>query len=310
MKMNVQITTTKQDIKTLLLNYNIGAFLDYKNLSFGYANENFKVTTSEKDVLFRLCKQQSKKDIEKEIHLMTELKQNDYPTSYPILDKKGNHIHELNGHFCLIYEFIEGSQPELNIETAGEIGIAAAKLALIKVKPIYKKVNAISFENCISIISEFKDAKYQYPEIYAYFKEQTFYLKDFISNNLPKGIIHGDYFPDNTIFNGNKLKAIIDFEEFAYVSLLFDLAMAINGFCFKDNTLQIELMNETVRTYNEIRKLTEPEKHVLHYYIQWAAHGMLYWHLRNNMLYELNETQVERVKELMNRVKTLRQNTI
>jgi len=310
MKMNVQITTTKQDIKTLLLNYNIGAFLDYKNLSFGYANENFKVTTSEKDVLFRLCKQQSKKDIEKEIHLMTELKQNDYPTSYPILDKKGNHIHELNGHFCLIYEFIEGSQPELNIETAGEIGIAAAKLALIKVKPIYKKVNAISFENCISIISEFKDAKYQYPEIYAYFKEQTFYLKDFISNNLPKGIIHGDYFPDNTIFNGNKLKAIIDFEEFAYDSLLFDLAMAINGFCFKDNTLQIELMNETVRTYNEIRKLTEPEKHVLPYYIQWAAHGMLYWHLRNNMLYELNETQVERVKELMNRVKTLRQNTI
>ena len=308
--MNIQITTTEQDIKTVLLNYNLGEVLSCKNLSFGYANENFKVTTSQNDILFRLCKQQSKEDIEKEIHLMTELKQNDYPTSYPIPDKNGNYIHKLTDHFCLIYEFITGSQPDLNIETAGEIGIAAAKLAIIKVKPFYKKVNAISFKNCLNIIGEFKDAKYQYPTVYNYFKEQTFYLKDFISNNLPKGIIHGDYFPDNTIFKGNKLKAIIDFEEFAYDTLLFDLAMAINGFCFKENVLQKELMDETIRTYNTIRKLTEAEKHVLPYYIQWAAHGMLYWHLRNNMLNELNETQVKRVNELMNRVKKLRQNTI
>jgi len=310
MTLHVQITTTEQDIKTVLQNYNLGEVVNYKNLSFGYANENFKVTTSKQAILFRLCKQQTEKDIKKEIHLMTELKQNDFPTSYPIADKKGNYIHQLNGHCCLIYEFIEGTQPELNVETAGEIGIAVAKLAQIKVNPIYKKVNAISFENCLSIISEFKDAKFQYSEIYEYFKEQTFYLKDFISNNLPKGIIHGDYFPDNTIFKGNKLKAIIDFEEFAYDTLLFDLAMAINGFCFKDNELQVDLMKSIISTYETIRPLTESEKHVLPYYIQWAAHGMLYWHLRNNMLYELNTTQVDRVMELMNRVQKLRENTI
>jgi len=310
MGLHVQITTTEQDIKTILLNYDLGELVYYNNLSFGYANENFKLTTTKDEVLFRLCKQQTKKAIEKEIVLMKKLEQVNFPTAYPIADKDGNYIHQLNNHSCLIYQFIEGKQPKINPSTAGEIGSAAAKLSQIPVKDNYKKSNAITIENCLSIIKEFPEAKFQYPEIYEYFEEQTNFLIDYISQELPKGIIHGDYFPDNTLFIGNQLMAVIDFEEFAYDTLLFDLGMAINGFCFIKNELQDELMNELVHQYSSVRKLNLQENELLPYYIQWAAHGMLYWHLRNNMLYELNEIQVQRVMELMNRVKKLRKQTL
>jgi len=310
MGLHVQITTSELNVKNILTFYNLGEFESFENLSFGYANENFKVCTTENDVLFRLCKQQSKDDIEKEVLLMKELKRVHFPTSYPIADKSGNYIHQLNGFYCMIYQFVDGKQPEINPKTAGEIGSAAAKLSQIPVKDSYKKINAITIDNCLEIIKEFPEAKFQYPEIYEYFEEQTKFLKDYISQELPKGIIHGDYFPDNTIFRGLKLKAVIDFEEFAYDTLLFDLGMAINGFCFIDNKLQIDLIQETINEYNKIRKLSEKENELLPYYIQWAAHGMLYWHLRNNMLYELNETQIKRVIELMNRVITLRKETL
>lgn len=310
MGLHVQITTSEQDVKNILTHYNLGEFESYENLSFGYANENFRVSTTEEEVLFRLCKQQSKEDIEKEILLMKELEKAHFPTSYPIADKNGNYIHQLNNYSCLIYQFIEGKQPKINQSTAGEIGSAAAKLSQIPVKDSYKKSNAITIENCLEIIKEFPEAKLQYPEIYEYFEEQTNFLKSYISQELPKGIIHGDYFPDNTIFRGFKLKAVIDFEEFAYDTLLFDLGMAINGFCFIDNELQSELSQETINEYNKVRPLSEKENELLPYYIQWAAHGMLYWHLRNNMLYELNETQVKRVEELMARVKKLRKETL
>ena len=310
MELHIQITTTEQDVKDILLHYNLGELVSYKNLSFGYANENFKVSTTKKDVLFRLCKQQTKENIEKEILLMKELEHLHFPTSYPIIDNNGNYIHRLHNHSCLIYQFIEGEHPELNRSTAGEIGKAAGILSMLAVKDSYKKLNAISIENCLGIIREFPQAKFQYPEIYEYFEEHTNFLKSYISQELPKGIVHGDYFPDNTIFRGSELKAIIDFEEFAYDTLLFDLGMAINGFCFKENVLQVDLIQAIIHEYNKLRKLTQKENELLPYYIQWAAHGILYWHLRNNMLYELNETQVKRVEELMNRVKKLRKEAV
>lgn len=52
--------------------------------------------------------------------------------------------------------------------------------------------------------------------------------------------------------------------------------------------------------------LTTFKKELLPYYVQWAAHGTIYWHLRNNLLYTKNDIQLKRVEELMNRVTTLK----
>ena len=53
---HVEITITESDIKKTLLHYNYGSYISHKNISFGYANENFKVTTTVGNILFRLYK--------------------------------------------------------------------------------------------------------------------------------------------------------------------------------------------------------------------------------------------------------------
>ena len=45
-------------------------------------------------------------------------------------------------------------------------------------------------------------------------------------------------------------------------------------------------------------------------YIQWAAHGMISWHLRYYLIHRENQQQLYRVNELMERVKRLRQNRL
>jgi len=50
-------------------------------------------------------------------------------------------------------------------------------------------------------------------------------------HRLPRGLIHGDIFYDNVLFEGTRLKAIIDFEDAAYEDKVFDLGMAIVGLC-------------------------------------------------------------------------------
>ena len=57
---HVEITITESDIKKTLLHYNYGSYISHKNISFGYANENFKVTTTTGNILFRLYKQNQK----------------------------------------------------------------------------------------------------------------------------------------------------------------------------------------------------------------------------------------------------------
>jgi len=227
-----------------------------------------------------------------------------------LASKEGNYLIDTDHGKVMLYEFKNGHEPLLNPNTAGEIARALARLNLFPDWDKFPRKNVINIDDCLGLIEKFKDAPMQYPEVYTYFEDQTLFLKEFVQNDLPKGIIHGDCFPDNTIFQGDRLVAIIDFEEACVDHLLMEIAMTINGFCFVDNQMDPVLMSAFLREYNTIRSLTKEELELLPYYIQWAAHGMISWHLRHYLIYKKSYQQFKRVMELMNRVKILRKTQI
>ncbi|MDA3790147.1 MAG: phosphotransferase, partial [Desulfobacula sp.] len=233
-----------------------------------------------------------------------------FPTAYLIPKKDGSYICDSKDGKVLMYEFKEGSEPELNHQTTGQIAKCLARLNNFKGFEKYPRKNIIHIDYCFELIEQFKTAPFQYPEIYEYFEDQTEYLLKPVTEILPRGLIHGDVFPDNTIFKNGILSALIDFEEVCVDNLLMEIGMCINGFCFVNNTLDLSLMETFLCEYNKIRKITEKEWELLYYYIQWAAHGLLSWHLRHFLIYKKNPKQLARVNELMERVKKLRQNPL
>jgi len=276
-------------------------------LSDGFANLNHKIRTDQGDFLYRVCLQQSDiKLIYWEIELLLSLQRFDFPTAYMLASKEGKYLIDTDHGKVMIYEFKNGHEPLLNPATVGEIARALARLNLFPDWHRFPRKNVINMDDCMGLIKKFKDAPMQYPQVYSYFEDQTLFLNTFVQNDLPKGIIHGDCFPDNTIFQGDRLVAIIDFEEGCVDHLLMEIGMSINGFCFVDNQMDPVLMNTFLREYNRIRPLTKEELELLPHYIQWAAHGMISWHLRHYLIYQKNHKQFKRVMELMNRVKTLR----
>ena len=48
---------------------------------------------------------------------------------------------------------------------------------------------------------------------------------------LPSGLVHGDLFRDNVLFDGSKLTGVIDFHHAARGYLVYDLAVAVNDWC-------------------------------------------------------------------------------
>ena len=291
--------------------YGIEEIVEAQLLTSGFANQNYKVKTKNGNFFYRICTQQDNvKNIIYEVNILLELKKINFPTAYLIPKTDGSFISDSKEGKVLIYEFKDGSEPELNHQTISEIAKCLAGLNSFKGFKKYPRKNIIHIDYCYKLMEQFKTAPFKYPEIYAYFKEQTAYLLKPISQSLPKGLIHGDVFPDNTLFKNGRLSALIDFEEVCVDNLLMEIGMCINGFCFINNQLDLSLMETFLFEYNQIRQMTQKEWGLLYDYIQWAAHGMLSWHLRYFLIYKEKPKQLARVNQLMERVKILRQNQL
>jgi homoserine kinase type II len=59
--------------------------------------------------------------------------------------------------------------------------------------------------------------------------------------DLPKTTIHGDLFFNNTLFEGDKLSAIIDFYNACYSWVMYDLAIVVNDWCSDMTTGELDM---------------------------------------------------------------------
>ena len=291
-------------IQKTLTFYDVGALRSYSRLKHGFANESYKIVTEHSVYLFRIH-QQSLEKTEKEHRMLAVLKERHFPAAFPVADNKGNTVQFIDNHPISLYDFVGGQIPELNPKTVTEIAGALARLHTTNLSWIPEKVNSIRPEKVANLIRRFPTATNPLPDTFNLFTRLWKQLEPFLRQKLPTGLIHGDVFPDNTLFEGNKMKAIIDFEQFCTDQLLFDVAMCINGFCFTDNRLDTSLLEIFLDAYNQKRPMESTEKELLPHYIRWTALGMASWHLRHYLIFRADDRQEKRVLELLKRAEHL-----
>ncbi len=82
--------------------------------------------------------------------------------------------------------------------------------------------------------------------------------RDVIS--LPTGMIHGDLFRDNVLFNERGLTGVLDFHHASSGYWLFDLAVIANDWCTdSQGRLDPDRTQALLKSYHQIRRLTEQE---------------------------------------------------
>ena len=293
-------------IKTALENYGLGTLQSYARLKHGFANESYKIVTGKGVYLFRVHLQQSMESVEKEHNMLAALKEEHFPAAFPVADSKGNTVQFMDNHPVSIYDFMEGQIPELNPKTVAEIARVLARLHTTDLSRVPEKVNSIRPEKVANLIRKFSEAINPIPDIFQQFTCLWNQMEPALHQELPTGLVHGDVFPDNTLFQGNKLKAIIDFEQFSIDQLLFDVAMCMNGFCFLNNRPDTFLLEIFLDAYNQKRPMENIEKELLPLYIRWTALGMVSWHLNYHLMFRADARQEKRVRELLDRVEYLR----
>ncbi|MFT4711808.1 MAG: homoserine kinase type II, partial [Candidatus Azotimanducaceae bacterium] len=105
--------------------------------------------------------------------------------------------------------------------------------------------------------------------------EETLRLHAKVLSNpldLPRGIIHGDLFMDNTMFEGDKLTGVIDFYHACEDYLIQDVSIALLVWCTDaDGTVNQSLSQSLLTGYESVRAFTEDEKNLLPVFCRSAA---------------------------------------
>jgi homoserine kinase type II len=77
---------------------------------------------------------------------------------------------------------------------------------------------------------------------------------------LPHGVIHGDLFRDNVLFDGANLGGFIDFYYACDDCLAYDVAIAVNDWCVReDGSFDDEKLHAFLSAYQATRPFTEAE---------------------------------------------------
>ncbi|HET9915567.1 MAG TPA: homoserine kinase, partial [Candidatus Binatia bacterium] len=214
---------------------------------------------------------------------------------------------------CLtVTRYIDGIELPVSSITPAQltaIGYALANLHLLGRS--YKKGidNRFSFNRIVGI---YRDVRRQLPthlkNIIRVLDDEFGYLENYLDNNLPKGIIHGDLFPDNVKFKGNRLTGVMDFEASCRGKLIYDLATAVNALCFVDGRYQIDRFEALIAGYESLRPLSLPEWDSFPNELRFSALRFTVTRIKDFFLKKMDENQrvYKDYKEFYDRLLILR----
>eukprot|EP01095_Lingulamoeba_sp_RSL-Kostka_P012064 TRINITY_DN4722_c1_g3_i1.p1 TRINITY_DN4722_c1_g3~~TRINITY_DN4722_c1_g3_i1.p1 ORF type:complete len:346 (+),score=93.23 TRINITY_DN4722_c1_g3_i1:120-1157(+) len=276
--------------------FGLGEFVKSNKLSGGLANGNFSLNTDKGKFMMKICYEKTKEELETQIKALELASNNNIKvgSSFPMIkendDEEDNHILRINTNDILIYEFLEGkagSIATINPHMMRELGTELAKLNKIPTSEL-DSLNLPPFPMGIAAILPFfediKQTKFESYSFVIYLNDSIEELKEIIeSEELPKGMIHGDLFPENAIFESDTddLVGLVDFEEVCYGNVLLDIAMTVCGCCFsEDQVLNEDLTLNFLQGYTSIRKLSDLEIKYFKEYMRYASLTIAFWRFR------------------------------
>ena len=266
--MAVYTKLSKEDIIFILSDYQIGNLIEFQGIQDGIENTNYFIKTKKGKFILTIFENRvNSQDIPFFINLMKFLNQNNFISPEPLENKEGKILNKFKTKKFILVNFLEG-KPKVKI-TPNDCYLIGDLIGNLQNKSRYCDLirkNSLSLEECKKI---FQDCKNSISENEINILRDGLYdliedsLKDCLEKwptHLPKGIIHGDLFPDNVFFLNNKVSGVIDFY-FSCVDIkIYEIAIVINAWCFEQhNTLNIEKVKNLIKGFTLHNNLTKDE---------------------------------------------------
>ena len=294
-------TLSSSELAHIVAQYPIGTPLKLEEMLGGFGNSNFKLTTTEGEFLLKICDEKDPAELQMQISLLQHLCEHAYPTVYPILTKDLRPLTHGTVGSVMLYPFLQGEQPQSSPGTLAQLGEALAKLH--RIPPIDGLPRfAMGISQMVPFFEEVQGTQFATHPFVESLKSQLESMKSQLNASLPMGLLHGDLFLDNTLFNGDQIVAILDFEEGCYDVLLIDVGMTIIGCCYTpEHALNLKAAHRFLDAYTAVRPLTEREWEHLDCFVHYAALSIAFWRFRQFNIRRPDTHRANTYQEMMTR---------
>ena len=258
--MSVFTPVSAEEARLLLARYTLGALESLEGIAQGIENTNYFLGTTTGQYVLTLFEKIPREDLPFYVGLMHHLAERDIRCPAPMPMQDGNFLTEVNGKPAVIVTRLAGAPhhsptPEL-CRKVGTILADIHESGLDYDAGLANWRGQAWRESFAQRVRPRLSA-----EENALIERENRYQSLHDDTVLPKGVIHGDLFRDNVLWDKDGEGGVIDFYFACDDALLYDLAITVNDWCTDAAaTLDPDRTDALLEGYDAHRPLTDLER--------------------------------------------------
>ena len=265
--MAVYTDVSDDELAAFVAAYDIGEPIAFKGIAEGVSNSNFFLqTTRDRFILTVYEARAPREDLPFFIGLMDWLAAHGFACPRPIRRRDGEALSEVSGKPAALVSYLDGiSVKRPTAAHCREAGRAMALLHRAGEGFAMRRPNPLSVAGWRPLAeASGQRAERISPGLSRRIADEVAFHEAHWPRGLPGGVIHADLFPDNMFFIGPKCSGVIDFYFAATDAFAFDIAVALNAWCFEpDISFNLTKGQALLGGYEEARRLEPAEVEAL-----------------------------------------------
>ena len=267
--MSVYTELSHADFEEILSSYSLGALHSFEGIAAGIENSNFFVTTDSGRYVLTIFERMDAGELPYFMRLMKHLSHHGLSCPDVMVRNDESLLFEVDSEDgikqgCIVSCLSGRTLDELNMAQLKSSGRALAQLHLAGKDFDEQRDNPTGTEWLDETIDTMMaDVQQHYGEGSAQllYDEMNFQREQ--AFDLPKGVIHGDLFTDNILFEGDEVSGIIDFYYAHTAAFAMDIAISLNAQAVLLGKDDQPRMQAFMDGYESLRPLEDSEREAL-----------------------------------------------
>lgn len=233
--MAVYTRLSRKDAGAIARRFGLGEVRTLDGIAKGSVNTNYRLVTGRGTFFVRLDERRDARSVALEHRLLDHLARNGFPTPLPVADAKAKRVMPFHGKPLCVFPWLPGADREAHEYRPRDLGEAGAMLARLHIASAgfrERLPNRFGVTATAARWSRIR-ARARIPATHR--EEIDSAVASLFRAPAPPGatgVVHGDWFCDNLLFEGRAITGVLDFEAAATEHLTFDVATAINALCW------------------------------------------------------------------------------
>jgi homoserine kinase type II len=261
--MAILTVPSEADLAALADAYALGPLESAEGLEAGTVNTSFRLVLGGRRFFLRIYEEQGPDGAEHEGALLLHRAQAGVPTPTPEVGVDGRRTRIVAGKPAAVFPWLDGAMICTNgvtVRHAEDIGAALARIHLAGPPP-GRTLGAGRFgpKDIMARCDRVATSQDEGARALAEPLREAVRVVAARRETTKHGLVHGDLFRDNVLWDHDRISALLDFESAHEGPFVFDLAVTILSWSFRD-AFELPVARAIVSGYRTVRELEEEER--------------------------------------------------